>query len=366
MRKILRYIPLTLIALTLLVSHQTQAADGDETIRFTSAPDIFNWNIDYPTPGWEVTMDWYFKKLKSDGPDFTLVAGDIMDARWYEPELIKQKTEQYWGGYVKRFKDYGITAYVAPGDHEYGDDKGLTMGDVSRLFGDQFTKIMGMPKNGPKNHIGRAFWVRKGNLLVITLDTFEDAGKRFAYTVGDEQLAWMEQVLKDQKDAEFVIVQGHLPIVGPVKSKNSSASMMKGGTNNKLWKLMVNYGVDAYLCGEHHRITVHYHQGIWQIVHGALWGTQTDVNYMRGVAKPGELKLEILEFDVEYSGGYIQDHPHRGAKNKPRENVTLAESTKKNGPRVTGTLTLSFEDVGKKIPTYEATGWFNEKRSKAK
>ena len=241
----------------------TQAAEDDKgVVRFTSIPDIFNWNIPNPTPGWEDSMDWLFTRLKKEGPDFTLVAGDIMDARWYEEELVKQKTEEYWGGFMKRFNDRDMTVYVAPGDHEYGDDKGLTMGDISRVFGEQFTEIMGMPKNGPKNHLGRAFYVREGNLLVITLDTFEDAGKRFAYTVGDEQLEWMEKVLIDNKDAEFTIVQGHLPIVGPVKSKNSSASMMKGGTNNKLWKLMVNYGVDAYLCGEHHRITVHYHQGL--------------------------------------------------------------------------------------------------------
>ncbi|MEM6256812.1 MAG: metallophosphoesterase [Planctomycetota bacterium] len=357
-RRLLRLFATLLLLVS--VSFGATAEEQSETVRFTSVPDIFNWNIDYPTPGWEDTMHWYFKKLKSDGPDFTLVAGDIMDARWYEPELIKRKTEQYWGGYVKRFKDYDITAYVAMGDHEYGDDRGLTMGDVSRLFGKQFEKIMGMPKNGPEGHVGRAFYTRHHNLLVITLDTFEDIGKRFAYTVGDKQLEWMEKVLIEHKDAEFVIVQGHLPIVGPVKSKNSSASMLKEGTNSKLWKLMVNYGVDVYLCGEHHRITVHYHLGVWQVVHGALWGTQTDINYMRGVCRPGELKLELIEFDVEYSGGYIGDHPHRGKTNRPRENVALAISTKNDGPRVTGTLTLGFKDVGKRIPTFEASGWFEK------
>jgi len=357
------------------VSH-AQETDAPDPVRFTSVPDIFNWNIDNPTPGWEGTLDWFFDRLKTDGPDFTLVAGDIMDARWYEPELIEKKTEQYWGGYVKRFKDHGLTLYAAPGDHEYGDDRGLTMGDVSRKFGEQYTKLMGMPRNGPKNHLGRAFYVREGNLLVITLDTFEDAGKRFAYTVGDEQLEWMEKVLVANKDADFVLVQGHLPIVGPVKSKNSSASMIKGGTDNKLWKLMVKHGVDAYLCGEHHRITVHQHDGIWQIVHGALWGTQTDLNYMRGVSTPGSkapgsekspasLTLELVEFDVEYSGGYLGDHPHRGARNKPREKVSLAESTKQDGPRVTGVLKLEADAGGENRVT-TASGWFGEKRSEAK
>ena len=347
-----------LIALWCFCAVNADAEAGDEPVRFTSIPDIFNWNIDYPTPGWEDSMDWLFDHLQEDGPDFTLCAGDIMDARWWNnAEQVRVKTEQYWGGFLKRFSDRNMTLYLAPGDHEYGDDGGLARGDIARAFGVEFTRQMGMPKNGPEGHIGRSFFTRHKNLLVITLDTFEDAGKRFAYTVGDKQLEWMEKVLIANKDAEFILVQGHLPIVGPVKSQNSSASMMKGGTDHKLWKLMQLYDVDAYLCGEHHRITVHHHDGIWQIVHGALWGTQTDLNYMRGVVVDGELSLELLEFDVEYRGGYIGDHPHRNPKNKPRENVTISAAAKKDGPRVTGKLVLTKDTEGETTVT-EKTGWF--------
>jgi 3',5'-cyclic AMP phosphodiesterase CpdA len=284
-----------------------------------------------------------------------------MDARWWDsPEQVQRKTEEYWTGFLKRYQDKDLTVYVAPGDHEYGDDGGLRKGDIARAFGQQFTELMGMPRNGPANHMGRAFFVREGNLLIITLDTFEDAGPRFSYTVGEEQLAWMKQTLEDHADAEFVIVQGHLPIVGPVRSQNSSASMLEGGTDSGLWKLMVEYGVDVYLCGEHHRITVKQHDGIWQIVHGALWGTQTDLNYLRGTVAPGSMTLELLEFDVQYSGGYIGDHPHRGEKNKPRENVTLTDETRANGPRVTGTLRFEFDPDAGDAKATAATGWFEE------
>lgn len=347
----------SLLGLTGCASSPRTAEDPAREVRFTSVPDIFNWNVSNPQPGWEEALDWFFDRLEAEG-DFVLVAGDIMDARWWDSaEQVQRKTAEYWGGFLKRFDDRGMTVYVAPGDHEYGDDQGLRKGDIARAFGEQFTAMMGMPRNGPENHIGRSFFVREENLLVITLDTFEDAGERFAYTVGDVQLEWMDRVLTEHADAQFVLVQGHLPIVGPVRSKNSSASMLKGGTDSALWKLMVKHQVDAYLCGEHHRITVHEQDGIWQIVHGALWGTQTDLNYMRGRVGDGELVLELVEFDVEYGGDRIGDHPHRPDKNRPRENVSIREASLAQGPRVTGTLTRVIDANGKSA-NGPVTGWF--------
>ena len=48
----------TPLLLTLLVAclagftaTPTSAAADSKEVRFTSVPDIFNWNIDYPTPG---------------------------------------------------------------------------------------------------------------------------------------------------------------------------------------------------------------------------------------------------------------------------------------------------------------------------
>jgi hypothetical protein len=122
---------------------------------------------------------------------------------------------------------------------------------------------------------------------------------------------------------------------------------------------MVKHGVHVYLCGEHHRITVTKRDGIWQIVHGALWGTQTDLNYLRGTVRPREMKLELLEFDVEYGGGYIGNHPHRAPDNRPRETVDLSDATRTTGPRVTGTLVLSSAPSGE-IQDAIVSGWFEE------
>ncbi len=43
---------------------ETDRATAPEPVRFTSVPDIFNWNVPNPTPGWEDTLDWFFDRLK--------------------------------------------------------------------------------------------------------------------------------------------------------------------------------------------------------------------------------------------------------------------------------------------------------------
>ncbi|NBC64401.1 MAG: hypothetical protein GVY07_01900 [Bacteroidetes bacterium] len=331
----------------------------DASFHFTSFPDLFNWNIGYPQPGWEEAMDWFLEGMKKEGPAFSLNAGDIMDARWWSgKEQVRTKTEEYWGGFNQRFKDKNIQLYIAPGDHEYGDDQGLSKMDLAPVFAEQFATIFDMPRNGPEHKKGLAYSFTKENLAVISVDTFEDAGDRMAMTVSGQQLKWLRQTLAKHQDKEFIIVQGHVPVIGPVESKNSSANMLEGGPDSEFWKTMVEYNVDVYLCGEHHRITSKQKDGIWQIVHGALWGTQTDLNYLRGSVNPGTLTLRLFKFDVSYSGGYIGDHPHRSEKNKPREMVMITEETKMNGPKLVGELVIEAGENGNR--TTRATGYFND------
>jgi hypothetical protein len=72
------------VVLCLCGGYLSSAESRAEDIRFTSVPDIFNWNISNPQPGWEDTLDWFFDRLQKEGPDFTLNSGNIMDARWWD------------------------------------------------------------------------------------------------------------------------------------------------------------------------------------------------------------------------------------------------------------------------------------------
>jgi 3',5'-cyclic AMP phosphodiesterase CpdA len=333
-------------------------SDDGASFHFTSVPDLFNWNIKYPHAGWEDAMDWFLEGMKKEGPAFMLNAGDIMDARWWSSkEQVVWKTWNYWGGFKRRFKDKDIKLYIAPGDHEYGDDQGLSKMHLTPVYAEQFANIFDHPKNGPEHMKELAYSFTKGNLAVITVNTFEDAGDHMSMTVSGKQLKWLEEQLQKYQDKQFIIVQGHVPVFGPVASKNSSANMLEGGADTEFWKTMVEYGVDAYLCGEHHRITAKQRDGIWQIVHGALWGTQTDVNYMRGSVFDDQLKFELFRFPVEYSGGYVnEEHPHRGPTNRPHQIVSIPETVKQNGPTSVGQLIIEADENGNQ--TVKATGEF--------
>ncbi len=334
----------------LLCGACTEDAVVDSSFHFTSFPDFFNWNIRNPEPGWDQAVGWYLDQVKKDGPAFALIAGDIADARWNQTaEQVRTNTNLYWTAFKKRFDDKGITVYIAPGDHEYGDNAGLAIPTLARVFGEQFDAILDMPENGPAHKKGRAFSVEKENLAVITVDTFEDAGSRFSVTVSGKQLAWLEEQLKKFQSKEFIIVQGHAPVVGPVNSKWSSGLMIEGGTNSAFWKLMVKYGVDAYFCGEHHAFTATQKDGIWQVVHGHLWGYDTTLHYLRGSVAPGQLVLGRFDVGVEYSGGSLTAQ-HSGGKG-PREKVAISAAARSSGPALVGQLIIRVGGDGKKTST---------------
>ena len=131
--------------------------------------------------------------------------------------------------------------------------------------------------------------------------------------------------------------------------------MLQDSTDNEFWKTMVNAGVDAYLCGEFHDVTINEKEGIWQIVHGSSWGRKivNTMDYMVINITEKEMTLTMKSFPMK-AGGDNMWNLHK--VNGPREIVTISDKTKKNGPQITGTLTIE-KKKGKK--TFEnITGVF--------
>jgi predicted MPP superfamily phosphohydrolase len=338
---------IVLISLSSFLSgcHQASNTNGysksasDKPWVFVSSPDFFNFDVAYPQPQWEPAVDWFLKQVCNENPDFFLVAGDLVDGHWWDGrEQIEHLSAVYYGNWTRRMKDYGLTAYAAVGDHELGDDPWPEEKvKIVPLLDKAFSQHLGMPTNGPAGMEGRAYYVLHNNTLIITVEQFEIRDGQMHLTVSGQQLKWFDQVLKDHRGVDHIIVQGHLPVFGPVKARSSSYLMLEEGTDSDFWRLMKDYSVDLYLCGEFHDITIGQKDGIHQIVHGSSWGRVETINYLVVKVWPDRLELEMKEFPVDLSGGSIWNiNKPKG----PRQIVKIPDTIQKNGPRIIGTMTI--------------------------
>ncbi len=134
-------------------------------------------------------------------------------------------------------------------------------------------------------------------MLLVTIDVFERRGGDVHMSVDPAQLAWLERVLRRARRDEvpWVMVQGHTPMPGAVRVRNSSTSSTRRAGPRALWRAMVDGGVDVYLSGEVHDQTVRQRDGILEVSHGSLF-YRGEASYVLGQATAGRLVLENHQF----------------------------------------------------------------------
>jgi len=336
------------------------ASNSTDKWTFVSFPDYFNFDVPNPKPEWEDAIDWQLDQIAAEDPVFCLVAGDLVNGHWWDgPRQIEHLGNVYYGGWMRRMRDHGLKVYAAIGDHELGDDPWPPKkAKLKPHFEDAFVAHLDPPRNGPEGFKGLAYYVRHRNVLVITVETFEEHDGKILPTVSGRQLQWVEETLSEHgPDADFIVVQGHAPILPGVKSRSSSRIMLKGGRDSEFWQVMKRHGVDLYLCGEHHDITCKEADGIWQIVHGGSWGRKVipDTNYLRAHVGPDRMELALKEVPLICKGNNIWNiHKSRG----PRDIVQISDEAKKKGFQTIGTVTIEKNANGKKFTNI--TGAFAE------
>ena len=290
--------------------------DTPRRLRLLSSPDFLNadiadlrrgpglWNrnrsANSTSPAYERAIDHVLDDWQRQQPDGVLVAGDLVDGRWgrdvhhtgnfgpvgngaQRATAARRAAATYYPQYVKRFRDHDLDLYAAPGDHEYGDDPWTaSKRRLAPVFQEQFARYFtrapaGRPRfrDHPKGaHAGTAYAFRPvPDVQVVTIDPFDVAAGHSRLRVDRQQLRWLVRVLRSaQHDGvRWTFVQGHLPIVEPVRSRGSSELHYPGGSKSRLWQVFRRYGVDVYLCGEVHDVTATSQDGILQLAHGGAF-----------------------------------------------------------------------------------------------
>ncbi len=319
--------------------------------RFISAPDLLNQDvadltaggreqfIDVSTgevanstnPAYDAALDHVLSEMASHRTDDVLVAGDLVEGRWGRDDsrtgvfgpvrtdaqrmrAWRRAAEVYYPAYRERFDDHGLTTYTAVGDHEIGDDPWRRQGDAwtdfKRRHVPEFKKIYatqmlsdasGRPRfaDRPRGQANRtAYAVRLDpEVLLVTVDVFERRGADVHLSLDPSQLRWLRSVLRQARrdDVAWVMVQGHVPITGDVRTRNSSHLVYERGRRSDLWRTMVEGGVDVYLSGEVHDQTVHQRDGILEVSHGSLL-YRGEASYVVGQATADQLVLENHQF----------------------------------------------------------------------
>ena len=125
-----------------------------------------------------------------------------------------------------------------------------------------FREMLGhLPRNGPVGQEGLSYWTRRDDLLLVFVHTlWTGLGGE-----GHVETAWLRDVLRLNADARYKLVLGHHP-VHPVNGFAGAYQRDIGPEHAaRLWDVLVEEGVLAYLCGHILAFDAQVHRGVLQI-----------------------------------------------------------------------------------------------------
>ena len=366
-----RFPTILCLTMTLGWSSYTTPALCEESWTFVSIPDFMNADIgtlagypgfpdggkDSTTAGFEATLAFYLDAIAAENPDMVMVAGDLVEGEWHhdttgrnifgtygthaERELsLDNAANLYYGHWVDRFTSRGLNnVYPAVGDHELGDNdwpvnsnRGRLVPNFKDAFARHFTRnslgqtLYGGTINGASARpIGTPFEdtsyaVQNKNLLLVSVDVFrqDDPSVKLDNRTGSvlanvdgAHLAWLDSLLtaaNADPTIEHIIVQGHSPVLTPVRVRGSSelylrdydnttnASNADKQANTDFWQTLATHDVDFYFAGEVHHNTLSISNGVTQIVSDGI--PFSDGNYLVGKVTGKKIEFEIKHVDI--------------------------------------------------------------------
>ncbi|QIG43999.1 metallophosphoesterase [Nocardioides anomalus] len=318
--------------------------DVPRTLRLLSSPDFLNADVGRlparevrgTNRSYERALDAVLSDWASKAPDAVLVAGDLVDGHWdrddrhervfgpvrthaQQVRAVHRAAATFYPQYLRRFERHGLDLYPAIGDHEYGDDpwpgaKRRLAPVFAREFARHFTRRFADHPSG--RHAGTAYaWRPSPDVQVVSIDPFDITPGRSRLRLDDAQQRWLVRVLgRAQADGvRWTIVQGHVPVLQPVRARGSSDLHYAGGARSRLWRTFERYGVDLYLAGEVHDTTASAHGGVVQLAHGGAFQYGLTTYALLDVHEDRiDVTLEDYDVRVGWHGPRLWETARRG------------------------------------------------------
>ena len=340
------------LSVFLILVGQTVVPVHAEPWKFVSIPDFLNNDVDYPDPRWDGALDYVLKSIQAENPDFVLVAGDLVMGRWsHSQQHLEQMAAKYYPAWTNRMAAYDLKFYAALGDHEIGDDP--WQGEKRALvphYKDAFRNYLNMPRGGPAGFEQTTYAVRHKNVLLVVVDQFEQDNEGNVHVrVGDTQQNWLNKTLAEHEDADHRVFMGHVPILPGWRWRSSSRFSMPEGAESPLWRLMAQHGVDMYLCGEVHDISLQQRDSVLQLVHGSQPSNVPEFNYLVVEVHPRHMLLTLKSIATVREGPVGKELDPHGVDPYTQATFEIEESAKRQGFRTVGTMWIDKAATGRRL-----------------
>lgn len=167
-----------------------------------------------------------------------------------------------------------------------------------------FREVLDLPRNGPPGQEGLSYWIRRGDLLLVFVNTlWSGLGGE-----GHVETEWLRTVLHQHADARTKIVLGHHPVY-PVNGFAGTYQRDLGSEYTApFWDILVEAGVLAYLCSHILAFDVQAHRGVLQICSagaGTARRMPEGIEYLHAVQ--AALDDEGLRYQVLDTEGHVRE-----------------------------------------------------------
>ena len=195
--------------------------------------------------------------------------------------IVLEAGDRCYGGLLSTFRFGGYpNVIVAIGDHELGDNawasgslKSLLQPQYRQAFTSNFNDDydgnfkynfqIGNVSASPvgTNYAKSSYAYIHRNTLIVTVDVLHQEspttiiGSLGTVTgaVTGNHLQWLDDVLEQGKtlpEVKHIIVQGHFPVLFPVRKTKSSGIYMDNNEESEFWNVLRKHPVDIYFAGE--------------------------------------------------------------------------------------------------------------------
>jgi len=228
-------------------------------------------------------------------PEFICFPGDEIKGLSANEKTLHEQW-RYWFEHEMQWLDQeNVPLYHTTGNHTVYDSLSEAV----------FRQVMAhLPQNGPPGEESLTYYVRRGDLLLIFVNTLSSA-------LGGEgrvESTWLDQTLSDHADAKYKLVLGH----HPVHSVNGFSGICQRDIDpedgRKFWAVLKRHDVLAYVCSHILAFDVQVHEGILQILTagaGTMPRMPEGIEYLHCVQ--AALDAQGLRYQVLDTSGMIRE-----------------------------------------------------------